>query len=187
MLLFLCLGSVSIGCTASTVASSILRISLPGEQSRKDAGYMLMSDWEPQPAVLEDDALYTPCVSYFKVSITPCDFGFDTYAKLESHPPPMNHWLHHEIEMAGLIDTLFGYCKPEQLAKQMLELGVAPGQSFMVEATFWASKHWTDCGWEYDAGVDWCIIRADPWPPEKILDAWERVLADIGWKCLTLS
>jgi len=146
---------------------------------------MLMCENEAHLVVLYDDAIYTQDVAIFKVSITPSDLEFDTYCDLESHGPPVNHWLYHEIESVGLLDALLGYqycfsgTPKEAVVKQMLELGVAPEQPFLVYATYWATKHWTDYGWEYDAGIDWSIIHIEPWSTEKILISWESVLSDM--------
>lgn len=86
--------------------------------------------------------------------------------------PP--EWLTYELEQDGW-DNLVDY--PYREAERVgwaLARGIAPGQPFLVEVDPPVhSKHWTDCGYEYDTDYSSELVRVTPLPPEDVARRWE--------------
>ena len=96
-------------------------------------------------------------------------------------------WLYHEMRQEGLAgilsDYVLGYDYRDELptyARFGLENGIAPYQPFLLRFPMpHYSKHWTDCGYEYDVDYDGVeVMRVVPWPPARVLKQWERFLKD---------
>ncbi|WP_426751752.1 hypothetical protein [Myxococcus sp. Y35] len=85
--------------------------------------------------------------------------------------PP--EWLAYELEDGW--DNLVGYpYRDEGRIAWALGHGIAPGQPFLVEVDPpHYSKHWTDCGYEYDTDYSSELIRVAPLPPEDAARRWE--------------
>ncbi|WNZ59859.1 hypothetical protein QEG98_28055 [Myxococcus sp. MxC21-1] len=86
--------------------------------------------------------------------------------------PP--EWLTYELEQDGW-DNLVDYPYRETArVGWALAHGIAPGQPFLVEVDPPVhSKHWTDCGYEYDTDYSSELVRVAPLPPEDVARRWE--------------
>ena len=62
----------------------------------------------------------------------------------------------------------------DEMAKEMLEMGVAPGQPFRIWMKLTASKYETVDGTEYDEGLDWKLLEVAPLEPEEAARRWEE-------------
>lgn len=93
--------------------------------------------------------------------------------------PHPNHWFAFEMD-CGSLDDIFDFNGGDETREELLfRMGIAPGQRFRIAATYHTGKYWTDCGYEYDAEVDWEVINIEPWTVDQTLAAWQRYL---DWK-----
>lgn len=87
--------------------------------------------------------------------------------------PP--EWLVYERENQGWDDILGISYTDDKMLRWGLENGIAPGQLFLVELPHPRySKHWTDCGYEYDVDYAPSIVRVRPMKPSCAARAFER-------------
>ena len=90
---------------------------------------------------------------------------------LDCDYPARDHWLAFEIDQIGLAD-IFDFPQngdPVDAIVWMMELGVAPGLPFMVEATY---NCWRDYWGEYDCETDWGLLHND-FDPAEHAEAWD--------------
>lgn len=106
--------------------------------------------------------------------------------------PEWLYWEEHEEGIVGAIYNSLEYDVHDDMptwARWGLENGVAPFQPFLLRFPMpHYMKHyiWEYGCYEYDVEYDWDIMRALPWPKEKVLFQWERYLKSVEFNtCLT--
>lgn len=112
----------------------------------------------------------------------PGDYGIDFHidSEVPYHP---EGWLPWEIEGAGLPMVITGESGGAffEYERWMLEHGIAPGQRFFVRLDLHAWKMETYYGTEYDYKIDMEVLQIEPWPEDRIAEAWINHLKMVGY------
>jgi len=78
------------------------------------------------------------------------------------------HWLAYVMEQYSLAEYL-ALDDAESQVRFMLQEGIAPGQRFLVEMSFWSSR---DYWGEWDEGLDMRVMDREPWTEAQHVEAW---------------
>jgi len=84
--------------------------------------------------------------------------------------PPWWEWVNEDL--LNYMFTGKASHDTEALVAEFLQMGIAPGQPFLIDMTFMSTCY----GDEYDYEVDWELVAVEPWSAEQVLAAWEEWL-----------
>lgn len=142
-------------------------------------------DPRPQPGVLnrtvymEDGSIWSPKggLLRFTIHVDPCEPSW-IHVVLESDCCEEMCWFDWELEAVTPEEILFDSCQPGEIAKWMLENGIAFDQPFWLDMSFSAgSSHTLDSVYpEYWTEVDYEVVKVEWMHPDDVATSWEAFL-----------
>ncbi|MFI5113529.1 MAG: hypothetical protein ACHP7J_00190 [Terriglobales bacterium] len=97
----------------------------------------------------------------------------DFFASDGGESEEKDHWLQYCLSHEPIYDwfglSIDGKWRPS-VQQWALENGIAPGQRFLCELSYWHSYDpWSN---EHDEGMYHEVVEIEPWPVDRILGAW---------------